>query len=173
MNTDNASRHDCGLRARVEVVGMRGGYLRKTCICGHKFRSDEETSCPECHRDRQGVDTRKSCFEVELPDQQDENCEVCIVEKGHRLAQLARMGAMLCVVKGVTDQVKGAEKGKRELIQQGKMTIAKAKQIMTELEAEIGTKVPNVTLPGGVTLKHALACVEVCRRLGEGNRSKN
>lgn len=163
INTDNGGQSDCAVVVRVDVTGDRGGKLRVTCDCGYKFAADE-TLCPQCHAIRGGLDTRKSKFEVELPDQNDEHCEVRIVEHGHRLSQVARIGAALCVMKGITDQAHG---------KQGKLTVNKALEILQEIEDEAGKNLPNVILPGGVPLKHALACVEVCRHLAKGQRGKN
>ena len=174
LNTDNAGKSDCGLTARVEVVGDRGGNVRKTCDCGHKFDDSYTTrKCPKCGRQRQGIDTRKSVFTIELPDQQDEHCEVHIVEHDFRMAQLAKIGVALCCVKGVEEIAHGETKGKPELVKQGKMTIKFALGILGEMEEEAGKTLPHVELPGGVTLAHAMACVEVCRRMAEGQRSKN
>lgn len=173
LNTDNATQHDCALSVRAEVLGQRGGTVRKTCDCGYKFTSDKTPRCPECHAPRQGMDTRASHFEVELPDQQDENCTVEIVEHGHRLACLARLGAALCVLKGASEAAVGQEVGDADKVKSGTLTIKKAVEIVDELDAEIGKNLPKVMLPGGVTLAHALACVEVCRRMAEGRRSKN
>ena len=200
LNTDNAGKSDCSMTLRVEVVGERqrgGSDPRKTCPCGYKWvegryvqpdgtvgwtastdctwepGDSDLDKCPKCGTLRQGMDTRKSCFEVELPEQNDEHCEVRLVPHGHKMAQLARMGVALCVIKGMTEQVQGQTKGSKSLVKQGKKTIKFALGILEEMETEVGKTVPNVMLPGDVTLKHALACVEMCRRLAEGQRSKN
>lgn len=175
LNTDNATGSDCCLVASVEVLGQRGkSKPRMTCDCGHKYESRyEPDKCPECNRPREGMDTRKSVFEVELPEQQDGNCEVSIVPHGHHLAQLARFGAALCFIKGTVEEHQGKQKKDKDLVKQGKMTVKKAMEILQELEDEVGKNLPHVTLPSGVTLAHALACVEVCRRLATGDPPKN
>lgn len=174
LNTDNGSHNDCGIRVRASVSGDRGGKVRATCDCGYKYTDNYDTrKCPECGRQRGGIDTRKSHFQVELPAQTDADCEVEIVAHGHDMAQLARVGVGLCVLKGVMEQAQGKAKGKPALVKQGKMTIKAAMGILGELEEEANKTLPTVMLPGGVTLAHALACVEVCRRLATGKPNTN
>lgn len=176
LNTDNASHSDCSICVSAEVVGQRSlnGKPRKTCHnCGRKWvegtyeggytpNEDDLRECPGCGADRQGIDTRKSCFRVELPDQNDEFCEVEIVEHGYALKQLARMGAALAAIKGIVQIVDGENTNDEDKIELGKKTLETAGEIVAELESHI--KLPNVTLPGGYSLKHALACIEFVQR---------
>jgi hypothetical protein len=52
----------------------------------------------------------------------------------------------------------------------GLATLDKAAQIVAELEQGL-ENLPEVELPGAVSLKHALACVEFVRRLNQGQGS--
>jgi hypothetical protein len=47
----------------------------------------------------------------------------------------------------------------------GVATIATAGRILAELERQAGESLPRVVLPGGVTLAHALACIQIVRDL--------
>jgi len=168
LNTDNAGRCDCALNVSAEVIGERhtGGKLRKTCRdCGRRWESGE-TRCPECGTVRQGIDTRKTVFEVGLPDQAGEYCEVEIVVGNPALRRLATVGAFLCAVKGATEVAQGDQK-------RGKATIRTAAKILGELEEEARQNMPRVTLPGGVTLGHALACVQIVQDLIGGPSKAN
>ncbi|GAG28125.1 unnamed protein product, partial [marine sediment metagenome] len=169
LNTDNAGGCDCALIVRAEVLGERhhnGRPQRKTCRnCGRRWESGE-TRCPECGTVRQGIDTRKTVFEVGLPDQAGQHCEVEIVVGNPALRRLATVGAFLCAVKGAAEVAQGDQ-------QRGKATIRTAARILGELEEETQQNMPRVTLPGGVTLAHALACVQIVRDLIGGPSKAN
>ncbi len=169
LNTDNTSRSDCALTVSAEVLGQRhnnGRPQRKTCRdCGHRWERGE-TTCPACGTIRQGIDTRKTVFEVGLPDQAGDHCEVQIVVGNPALGRLATLGAFLCAVKGAAE-VAGGQQAR------GKATIRTAARILGELEEEARQNMPRVTLPGGVTLAHALACVQIVQDLIGGPSKEN
>ena len=48
-----------------------------------------------------------------------------------------------------------------------------AGQILAELEEEATKNLPRVTLPGGITLAHALACVRIVEDLIHGEAKGN
>jgi hypothetical protein len=108
---------------------------------------------------RNNGDQRTAHFDVELPAPGD-HVKVRIRENGARMADLARMTAELWNLKGAQQVASGQP-------EQGKATIEAAAQIVAELEVDLAN-LPDVELPGGITLKHALACVEFVRRLNEG-----
>ncbi len=168
LNTDNAGSSDCALQVSAEVNGERhaGGAVRKTCRdCGRHWERGEAT-CPECGTVRQGIDTRKTVFEVGLPDQAGDHCEVEIVVGNPALRRLATIGAFLCAVKGAAEVAQGEQT-------RGKATIRTAAKILGELEEEARQNMPHVTLPGGVTLAHALACVQIVQDLIGGPSKAN
>lgn len=141
LNTDNR----CGsaaIRVKAEVVGNTDSKTRRL--------------------KRAGGDNRTSIFTVELPDP-SEAVEVHLVEKGHALKQLAAIGAALCLVKGVHE----AETNPSH----AKTCVRFGIETLLELEAEIGKNIPNVILPGNITLAHALACVEIVRGLQDGKEN--
>lgn len=174
LNSDNAGGSDCCIKAEVEVLGERewGGRPRKTCHhCGRAWVVDPEagineddlTECPSCGHQRQGIDTRKSVFTVELPEPNG-HCEVHIEAHGAALRSLAMMGAVLVGVKGL------AEDDKADCDRLLKFSV----ETMREMEEQAKRSLPTVFLPGGVTLAHAMAAVEMCRRLAEAEtESKN
>ena len=82
------------------------------------------------------------------------------------LRRLATVGAFLCAVKGATEVAEGDQK-------RGKATIRTAAKILGELEEEARQNMPRVTLPGGVTLAHALACVQIVQDLIGGPSKAN
>ncbi len=140
LNTDNASNSDCGMRVAAEV-------------CGPGLRYQER-------RLKSVGDGRRTVFTVELPEQCDEFCRVDIQLAGEPLRELARIGAALCGVKGAL-QVAHGEKA------EGIRTIKQARELLAQVETT-PTAIPNVNLPGGVTLKHALACVKIVQDLIAG-----
>jgi len=173
LNSDNATHNDCSVSVSVESVGERhyNGKTRKTCDCRHRWENgsyaEPNECCPKCGQPRQGQDTRKSVFTIELPEQTDEYCEVELKPKGFRLAALAFFGGMLVAVKGATEVMQGD-------VEKGKMTISKAKDLLAEIgKADAERKYPRVTLPDGTTLAHALACVEIVKGLIENESSQN
>jgi hypothetical protein len=101
-----------------------------------------------------------SHFTIELPEP-CESARVEIVQANHGMRELAKIGALLCCVKGITENGEHAEK----CLKFGLDTLA-------EMESEIGKNLPAVTLPGGVSLAHALACVQIVKAQREG-RCKN
>jgi len=186
INTDNATKSDCGIRVSGRVYGERSlnGRMRKTCHgCGYKWgeghwdegnhewvphEDDDRRECPQCGATRQGIDTRKSQFIVRLPDQTDDNCHIEITTPHHEATKILQFGAALVTVQGVMQQAEGIEKKEPELVQRGKVRIKQAMQLLEEHEAEGDKALPNVTLPGGVTLAHALACVALVERIVKG-----
>lgn len=168
INTDNATHRDCSVKIKGGVVGERqlNGRPRKTCDCGYVWHEEDANlrECPTCAKERQGIDTRESFFRIELPKQDDEFCSVELVENGHDLRQLAFIGAGLAAMKGLNDVANGD-------VKQGIDTLAAAEQIVSDIERQI--QVPNVTLPGGYTLKHALACIEFVKRIQQAKQSNN
>jgi hypothetical protein len=115
-------------------------------------------------RRRKDGDQRKAHFTVELPEP-SEAVSVEITTHGAGLRRLAFLGAMLCAAKGVQEMVNGdAEHGAK--------CIDFAKETVEQLEEKL-SDLPEVTLPGGVTLKHALACVEYVKRLKAQGGSQN
>lgn len=186
VNTDNASKSDCGVTVTGEVLGERqlNGKPRKTChCCGYKWgegRWDEEKghweshpdeylkTCPKCGARRQGIDTRKSHFKIRLPDQTDENCEIVITTPHDEATRILQFGAALVTVRGVMQQVEGHEKKDLELVKRGKVRIKQALALLEEREAEGNKELPNVILPGGITLSHALACVALVEKIVKG-----
>ena len=105
---------------------------------------------------------RESYFTVELPEPSP-YVHVTIGAAGHSLASLAAFGAMLVGVQGVNQMAAGE-------VEKGRYTLKKAREIIKELEVKVND-LPDVTLPGGVTLKHALACVAFVRRITEGQEA--
>ena len=169
LNTDNAGGADCALQVSAEVLGERshnGRPRRKTCRdCGRRWEPGE-TRCPECGAVRQGIDTRKTVFEVGLPDQANDHCEVEIMVGNPTLRRLATVGAYLCALKGVSEAAQGDQR-------RGKATMRTAARILAELEEEAQRNMPRVVLPGGVTLAHALACVQIVQDLIGGPSKTN
>ena len=168
INTDNGGGSDCTLRVSAEVTGDRsaGGKIRKTCwSCRRKWESWAEWVCPECGADRQGRDTRTTHFEVGLPED-NPSCTVVISVGNPALRQVAEMGAFLCGIKGAIDCVNGEP-------ERGKATIKTAAKILGELETHARENLPNVVLPGGVSMAHALACVEIVQDLIGGKAKEN
>lgn len=148
---------------REVTVGGRGGQSNKVSAWLNSDNAGGESSLTasvevvgntDYKTRRKEGDDRKSIFTVELPEP-SEHIEVHLVEHHHGLKQLAGIGAALCVVKGLSEGNKPALKfGVETLLQ---------------LEAEIGKEVPHIILPGGVSLSHALACVQVVKNMQESN----
>jgi len=136
LNTDTADG-ERAIKVRAEVCGT--------------VRSQD--------RRKPGTDSRTAHFEIELPEP-GQHVKVRLREQGARMADLARIGAMLCGLKGAQQIAQGDEEA-------GVATIEKAAEIVAELETNLAN-LPDVELPGGVSLKHALACVEFVRRLNQG-----
>jgi len=145
INTDNASHSDCGIKVSAEV-------------CGPGVRYQER-------RLKSVGDGRTSVFTVELPDQCDEFCRVEIQLAGEPLRELARIGAALCGVRGALQVAHGKKA-------EGIRTIEQARELLAQVETT-PTAIPNVNLPGGVTLKHALACVRIVQDLIAGKTEPN
>jgi len=141
LNTDTA-QGERALKVRAEVTGTTSSRERR----------------------KPGSDTRTAHFTVELPEPGD-NVRVHIREAHAGMADLARIGAMLCGLKGAQQIAEGEE-------ERGVATIEAAAEIVAQLEEGL-KNLPEVVLPGGVTLKHALACVEFVRRIQAGGQSDN
>jgi hypothetical protein len=139
LNTDNASQRDCGLRVTAEV-------------CGHGTEARER-------RLKSIGDQRRSIFVVKLPAASD-HCVTHIQCEGDSINELARIGAALIGLKGVTEAAKGD-------VPAAITSIRQARKFLAELDA-VKTEIPEVILPGGVTLKHALACVRIVKGLLAG-----
>jgi hypothetical protein len=139
LNTDNAGGSDCGLRVTAEV-------------CGPGTESRER-------RLKSIGDGRRSRFVVTLPEPSD-YCAVHLQCHGDNIRELARIGAALATIKGAGDIANGEPA-------QGVKTIREARKLLAELD-KTETHIPNVILPGGATLKHALACVKIVQGLLEG-----
>jgi hypothetical protein len=103
---------------------------------------------------------------VGLPDQADAHCEVQIVVGNPALRRLATVGAFLCAVKGATEVAQGNQR-------RGRATIRTAARILGELEEEARQSMQQVTLPGGVSLAHAVACVQIVQDLIGGPSKAN
>jgi hypothetical protein len=95
-------------------------------------------------------DNRKAIFDIELPE--PGGCEVRIGGHHEGLRHLAQAGCFLVALQGVDMLAKGDEEG-------GKTRLDFSRETLAQLEAEATENLPHVTLPGGVTLAHALACV--------------
>jgi len=191
VNTDNGTKSDCAVSVSADVVGEKatGGKPRATChqcgrkwVKGHWEHPDAEWSkqgkwveeeeyvktCPQCGARRQGIDTRKSCFRVTLPEQCDENCEVRITTPSERAADIVRFGAALATIQGIMQEDEGARNGSPALVKSGKVRIKQAVELLEQAEAEANKNLPSVILPGGVTLAHALACVRLVNEITGG-----
>ena len=106
-------------------------------------------------RDRRKYgDTREAQFEIELPEAG--GCDVTILAHGGRMAKLVEMGALLVMMQGACLMAGGKTDEAERRFEFTRETLA-------ELEAAATKDLPPVTLPGGVTLAHALACVEMCK----------
>ena len=138
LNTDNAGGSDCGMRVTAEV-------------CGHGTEYRE--------RRKKGGDQRQTIFTVTLP-KRNEFCYVHLQCDGDSLRELARIGAALCGVKGALQVAHGEQA-------EGIRTIKQARELLAQVEST-PTEIPNVILPGGATLKHALACVKIVQDLIAG-----
>jgi hypothetical protein len=78
---------------------------------------------------------------------------------------LAGIGALLVAASAAGDLARGDG----DLAQQKmEFSVETLRSLETSME-----ELPEVILPGGVTLAHALACVEMCRRLAAGERGEN
>lgn len=147
LNTDNASHSNCAVSVTAEVVGNGRNYVER----------------------RAGGDQRKSVFTIELPEQNDEFCEVEIVTHNHELRQLVNMGAMLVALKGASEMAQATDKKK---FKKGVATIETAGRILEDLKSR-EKDFPKVILPGGVTLAHALACVKIVGDIISGQGGSN
>jgi len=172
LNTDNGAQSDCVLHVSAEVVGERsaGGALRKTCHqCRRRWKEghwndsrsewvreeDGLTACPDCGAQRQGIDTRRTFFHIGLPNKMA-GCEVRIEMGNPALNRLVEVGAALCGVKGLQEMAQGQAA-------RGRKTLKFAAQIFDEYRAEAEKACPDVILPNGITMAHAMACVRLVR----------
>jgi len=144
LNTDNCEQTDCCLYVSADVEGPG-------------LRSAER-------RKKSVGDHRTSHFYIELPEP-SEACEVRIETAGGKMRELAYMGLLLCGVKAAQHAVNGEVAVAEKILEV-------TREIVDDLENRMND-VPNVLLPGGVTLRRALACVQIVERLvnGEGENS--
>jgi len=112
-------------------------------------------------RKKKDGDKRRVLFTVELPEP-SEHIKVFIEGNGYIMKQLALAGGVLCGMKAADEMMKGNFDKAADIL-------ANTKEALAGLEESLHD-VPLVYLPGGVTLKHALACVEVVRKLTENVR---
>jgi len=163
LNTDNGQASDVSIYVQADVLGERqynGKPKRKSCrICGERYTDESVTICPNCETLRQGTDTRRSVFSVELPPAAS-GATVHINPHNHKMRQLANIGAMLCTIQGVqltaSPDPNDQQRGKKLLNED-------IPDILAELEKS--ATLPDVVLPGGVSLAHALACVQIVDKL--------
>ena len=139
-----------------DTAGGQSSISVRAEVCGLGLSSRE--------RRRKDGDQRRAHFTVELP-KPSEHVSVQIYHEGESLRQLAMIGATLCALKGAQQLAEGDTEA-------GLRTIKTTGEIVAELEKGL-TDLPNVTLPGGVELRHALACVETVRRLVAGETHGN
>jgi hypothetical protein len=152
INTDNGTHSNCNLKVKAEVQGERhaGGKVRKTCDCGHVWENmstKPDQKCPQCNRPRQGRDTRVSIFNVELPEQQDENCIVRIRPHNAAMADLAKMMGAFAMFKGIVDVDRAEKVGSTLGVERGQHIIDKVGELMEGMDAE-RAKLPQVFVPG-------------------------
>jgi hypothetical protein len=117
-------------------------------------------------KDRRRKDTgddRKSVFTVDLPEP-SEAVEVYIRPAGAWASELIGMGAMLCGVKAAEQAIAGDSAG-------ASATLASVADILRGHEESLAN-LPEV-LPGGVTLRQALAAVATVKTLQERGGSVN
>ena len=166
LNTDNKCQSDCGLHVKAQVIGerLRGGKKpRKTCHhCGQAWESlyaEPGEACAQCGEPRQGRDERQSEFTVTLPEAG--GCRVELRTYGQDAAELLRVGAALCGVKALSEMSEG---NTDEAID----TVTQALEIVTLHERHMSETLPDVILPTGHTLAHAMACVATVERMIQG-----
>jgi hypothetical protein len=137
------------------------GYAR--LICDHAHGTSEARI--KCSISGNGTnakerkklgDQRQAHFQIILP-KPSEGVTVEICTEDPTMANLVRFGAALCQMKAVDQAAKGDTKA-------AEITLNTIAGNLKEME-EKTTTVPNVMLPGGVTLKHALACVQLVSKL--------
>ncbi len=164
---------EVGNEHRRVSVGGRGandetwGWFNCATASGERaMRVSAEVYGTTRSQDRRklGSDTRTVTFTVELPEP-GEHVKVRIREANARMGDLVKIGGMLCALKGA-QQIEAGE------VEQGQATIEKAAEIVAEMESNL-PDLPEVELPGGITLKHALACCEFVKRLTAGQVSDN
>ena len=163
LNTDNQTGSDVSLYVSAEVSGesrYNGMAIRKTCrCCGYKYGEHygKIRQCPICHTTRQGIDTLESRFEIELPPA-DHGATVRIRADNARLNDLAHVGAMLCTIKGIQQTASPDPQARGE-----KLLTEDIPDILEGLKASM-ENLPDVTLPGNVDLRYALACVKIVEK---------
>jgi len=96
-------------------------------------------------------DQRTAHFDIELPE--PGGCKVRIMRHGGRYEGLLRAGALLCAVKGIIEEHENPEHAEKC------MEFSRETLVMLEQQAKDVSLLPEVELPGGVSLEHALACV--------------
>lgn len=163
LNTDNAGGSDCHLFATAEVVGEKqvgGKPMRKLCDnCNYPWANDKQRECPVCKKERQGIDTRCTIFTVELPEP-SEYCHVRIREHDASLKDIAAFGAVLAGMK-YGDKLASPDPSEVERAEDiFKFIDDTLKSLQTQMD-----ELPKTTLPGGVDMHHALACVHIVETL--------
>jgi hypothetical protein len=139
LNTDTADG-EAGMHISAEVIGQG-------------LTSQE--------RRRKDGDQRQAVFTVELPPASG-SVSVRILPSGGRMEELVRIGAVLCGMKAALHAADGD-------IDRAVSILGHVGEVLGQIEQATDDRLSNVTLPGGVTLRHALACVELVRRLREGD----
>lgn len=99
-------------------------------------------------------DQREAHFDIELP--KPGHCKVRLMRHGGRLAGLLRTGALLCAFKGIVEEQENPERAEKC------MEFSRETLEMLEAQAKDVSVLPDVELPGGVSLVYALACVTMC-----------
>jgi hypothetical protein len=143
LNTDNASGSSA-IRVEAEV-------------CGQGLRSSDR-------RKKAIGDDRRSIFTVTLPERSPD-VEVHIQAAGAWASPLLAMGAALGCLKAAGEAASGEPERAANTLQ----TIG---EIMAGHEARL-RDVPEVILPGGITLRRALAAVAAIEQLQANGGSSN
>ncbi len=143
LNTDNASGSS-GMRVRADV-------------CGRGLRSSDR-------RKKAIGDDRRSVFAVTLPEPSPD-VEVHIQAAGAWASPLLAMGAALGALKAIGHVASGEP-------ERAEATLQTIGEIMAGHEARL-RDVPEVFLPGGITLRHALAAVAAIEQLQASGGSSN
>jgi len=167
----NAFLHAGNEHREVSIGGRRAndsthGWFNCMTADGQRgMRVSAEVTGSTNYKDRcKNGDDRTAIFTIELPKPSD-HVKVRIWGSGAGMAKLAQMGAMLCGIKAAQELVAGE-------VEQSKATLSAARNIIADLETHM-EDLPDVTLPGDISLRHALACVEFVRRLREQGESEN
>ncbi len=136
LNTDNAMSHDVSLYVEAEVTGPGLTYRER--------------------RLKSVGDQRRTHFTVRLP-KADQGATVYLELAGDWAKGLIAMGAALVGLQAAQEASEGRPKS-------AKAKLKAIEKILKEQESR-SQDMPEVILPGGVTLAHALACVEIVKGL--------